>query len=338
MKNMECLRIFKIIIPAILLLFTACTKEKPDRAGFEEAANVAGDVATENIMPWVDQLAVVHSNDVPIDNTDFPPEDMFPSDHLTRDAATGFVADAFRSMGYTPDTILLGEGTYATYNVFAEWKGTTKPGEVILVGSHHDAFYSGADDNSSAVAAMLEAARAVRQHQFARTIRFISFDLEEFGAIGSTRYVEAGYADDVKGAIVMDCIGYYSSEPGSQKNIMGITLPDVGDYLMVIGNENSSDLAQKTVALANEYGLSKAYGLLAPGDGTYFLSSAFMRSDHGLLWYKGIPAIFLSDGANFRNPYYHTINDLPENIDKDFLAGNTKVLTAAIALLAEVQP
>jgi Zn-dependent M28 family amino/carboxypeptidase len=322
----------------LLLIFSGCSKDKPDQASFDDARAVAEGVREDNLMQWVEQLAAVHLYDTPIDNSDFPPGDLFPSDHLTRDSATGFVAGVFKKMSYDPDTLVLGEGTYATYNVFAEWPGTTKPDEVILVGCHHDAFYGGADDNGSAVAAMLEAARVVRDHLFARTIRFISFDLEEFGAIGSTRYVQAGYADDVHSAIVMDCIGYHSFEPGSQKNVMGVTLPDVGDYLMIIGNKNSADLVQQSVALANGHNLSKSYGLIAPGDGMYFLASAFSRSDHGLLWYQGVPAIFLSDGANFRNPYYHTEDDLPENLDPEFLTGNTKVLIATIALLAEVQP
>ncbi len=333
-------KIFRYPLIGMVLIGAAlsCSKDGPERVGFDAAAAIGEGVNAGAVMPWVEQFHAIHRADTPVDNADFPPGDMFPSDHLTRNAATGFLAEAFRSLGYIPDTAVLGEGTYVTYNVFAEWPGTTNPEEVVLVGCHHDAFYGAADDNTSALAAMLEAARVVRNHRFARTIRFISFDLEEFGSIGSTRYVEAGYADDVKMAIVMDCIGYRSFEPGSQKNVMGVTLPDVGDYLMVIGNANSTDRVQQVVAMANEYNLSKTFGLLAPGDGTYFLSSAFMRSDHGLLWYKGVPAIFLSDGANFRNPNYHTEFDTPESLDEEFLAGNTKVLTAAIALFAEVQP
>ncbi len=327
-----------ILITGSTLIFSACKKDPPDRSGFENAVMVASNVDEERIMPWVEQLAEVRANDIPVDNTDFPPHELFPSGHLTRNASIGLLTGAFESMGYSPDTAILGEGPYITYNVFAEWPGTTHPEEVILVGSHIDAFYGGADDNGSAVAAMLEAARAVRSFNFSRTIRFISFDLEEYGSIGSTRYVEAGYADDVKAAIVLDLVGYSSSEPGSQKNVMGIRLPDVGDYLMVVGNKDSEEITQQITDLGNSYGLSKSLGVLAPGDGAYFLSQALMRSDHGLLWYKGIPAVFFTDGANFRNPHYHLPSDLPETLNEDFLTGNTKLLTAAIALLAEVQP
>jgi len=56
------------------------------------------------------------------------------------------------------------------------------------------------------------------------------------------------------------------------------------------------------------------------------------------MWYKGIPAIFFTDGANYRNPNYHKISDKPETLNKDFLGNNTKLVAAAVALLAEIQP
>ncbi len=321
-----------------LVMCSSCTPTGPDTTGFESAATVAADVVGGNIMPWVRQLAECRANDTPVSNDGFPPKKDFPSDHLTRDSAVALIASAFVSMGYTPNTVVLGDGPHATYNVVAEWPGTNRANEVILVACHSDAFYSGADDNGSAIAAVLEAARAVRKHRFARTIRFVAFDLEEFGSIGSTRYAQAGYADDVVQAIVLDMVGYASAEPGSQKDVVGIRLPDVGDFLIVAGNEQSSEMVQRITAMSNSMGLAKVQGVLAPGDGTYFLSSVFMRSDHGLLWYRGIPAVFFTDGANFRNPNYHKATDSPESLDPAFLERNTRALSAAVALFAEVQP
>lgn len=328
-----------ILIPLALVTFalSSCSKEDPDRSGYFTAATVAADLTTDSIMPWVERFTLAHLNDTPVDNSGFPPADLFPSDHLTRDAAVGLFSSALLSMGYQPDTAVLSNDVNTTYNVFAEWPGTTKAGEVVLVAGHIDAFYGGADDNTSAIAALLEAARAVRKHSFARTIRFVAFDLEEFGSIGSTRYLEKGLADDVKAAIVLDLIGYASGEPGSQKNIMGIKFPDVGDYLMVCGNKDSESLTRQITDMSHSCGFTKTLGILAPGDGTYFLSSVFMRSDHGLMWYKGIPAVFFTDGANFRNPNYHLPSDLHSTVDKNFLVNNTRLLTAAIALMAEVQ-
>lgn len=332
----------KLYLIKTVTIFTvfiiACSPNAPVTTGFESAVRVADDVVTSNLMPWIEQLASVRTNDVRVNNNGFPPKNLFPSANLTRDAAVKVVSDAFKSMGFTLDTVVLGEGPHTTYNIVAEWTGTSRSSEVVLVASHLDAFYAGADDNGSAVAAMLEIARAVRNHSFAHTIRFVSFDLEEFGSVGSTRYVEAGYADDVVAAIVMDMIGYASSEPGSQDDVLGVKLPDTGDFLLVIGNENSAKMTQEMTALGNSMELAKLVGVIAPGDGTYFLSSVFMRSDHGLLWYRGIPALFLTDTASFRNPNYHKPTDTPDTLDPNFLAKNTRAVAAAVALFAEVLP
>ncbi len=333
-------RLSAVLVPLVffILIPLSCTPTGPDTRHFSESASVGNDVAAENIMPWVRTLAAAHTGDTHlIDNTGFDPGDKYPSDHLTRDSAVKVVVAAFQSMKYVPRFVTLGTGAQAAHNVVAEWPGTSPGSGVLLVGVHLDAFYAGADDNGSAVAAMLETARVVRLHRFAHTIRFVAFDLEEFGGLGSTRYVNGGYADDVTAAIVLDLVGYSSGSPGSQKDLMGIRLPDTGDFLFVIGNEQSSDMAQRMVAMGNSSGLSKLFGLITPGDGTYFFSSAFMRSDHALLWFRHVPTLFLTDGADFRNPNYHRESDTPETLDPAFLAGNTRALAAAVALFAEVE-
>jgi len=331
-------RLYSILFLPAFFLLTACKNEAPEIEGIETIVAVANSVDEEKVFPWVWDLTELHLNDSPVNNTGFPPADLFPSGNLTRTKAVGFVASAFEDMGYNADTIIQGEEPLLAYNVFAEQKGTVYPDEVVLLAAHLDAFYGGADDNCSAIAAMLETARAIKKHTFARTIRFVAFDLEEFGSVGSTRYIEAGYAEDVKFAVVLDLLGYYDEKPGSQKSLPGIRLPDVGNFLFAIGNKNSALITQKIVSLANESGFSKTLGIVAPGDGTFFLSSVFMRSDHGLLWYQGVPAIFFTDGANFRNPNYHRPTDLPGSLNENFLIQNTKIITAAIAMLAEVQP
>lgn len=332
------------MVPHKLLLFllagiliVSCGKEEaPEIINREKVLEVAHAVAADSLMPHIAALSALHLEDVPVNNDGFAPEDLFPSDHLTRDLATGYVAERLTAMGYDADTVVLGDDLPA-YNIVAEKKGLLYPDEYILVGCHHDAFYGAADDNSSGVAAMLEIARAVEKFSFARSIRFVSFDLEEFGAIGSTRYFNAGYDQGMQAAIVMDAIGYASSEPGSQKKANGLNLPTTGDYLLAVGNQSSAEMVQQAVYLGNQANLAKTVGIIAPGDGTYFLATLFTRSDHGLLWYKGIPALLFSDGANLRNPNYHKPGDLPETINQQFLIQNARLIAAMTAILAEVQ-
>lgn len=326
------------IITILLLCCFSCQKDIPIPENTEAALKVAYSIEDNKVFPWIEELSELHMNDVPVNNSGFPPDELFPSDHLTRSAAVGFIAKAFEDMNFNADTVVLGNEPQVAYNVVAEHKGTLFPDEVVLVACHLDAFYGGADDNTSAVAAMLEVARSIKKFSFARTIRFVAFDLEEYGSIGSTRYIEAGCADDVVSAVVMDLIGYSSDIAGSQKSVFGVKVPDVGNYLLVIGNQKSSEFTQHIVNLSYTSNIAKTVGIIAPGNANFFLSSVFTRSDHGLMWYKGIPAIFFTDGANTRNPNYHLPGDLPETLNEDFLIANTKIIAAAVAILAEVQP
>lgn len=328
----------KTFILLLISALIACQEEFPVIHSEEKLVEFANSIEGSRLMPWIEQLTEIHLNDVPISNEGFPSAELFPSDHLTSRAAVGFIANAFEEMGYQTDTVALGSEPHVAYNVVAEQRGVLYPDEVILLGCHLDAFYGGADDNCSTNAAMLEIARAVRCFSFARTIRFVAFDLEEFGSIGSTRYVEAGYASDVKSAIVLDLIGYSSNEPNSQKDVLGVNLPDTGNFICVIGNEHSKTTVQQIVKFSKTNRIAKPVGVVPPGDGAYFLASAFMRSDHGLMWYKGIPAVFFSDGANFRNPHYHLPSDLPETLNEEFLIENTRLIAVTLATLAEIQP
>jgi hypothetical protein len=112
-------------------------------------------------------------------------------------------------------------------------------------------------------------------------------------------------------------------------------MPKIGNFLFVIGNENSADLTQKVVNLAYTSKIAKAEGFIAPGKSNYFLSGVFTRSDNGLLWYLGKKAVFFTDGANSRNKNYHKPSDLPETLNKDFLIANTKLIASTVAYLAE---
>lgn len=67
------------------------------------------------------------------------------------------------------------------FNVIAEIKGDKKPDEVVEIRAHFDSYRQvpGADDNASAVSALLEAARVMSGASCEKTIRFCFFDLEE---------------------------------------------------------------------------------------------------------------------------------------------------------------
>ena len=76
-------------------------------------------------------------------------------------------------------------------NVIGEIRGQGSSDEVIVISGHHDTVInsSGADDNLTGVASVLELARVFAGSRPARTLRFISFGAEEQLSEGAKQYV-----------------------------------------------------------------------------------------------------------------------------------------------------
>ncbi len=80
------------------------------------------------------------------------------------------------------------------YNTIAEWEGTDLKEEVVMIGAHLDSWHgsTGATDNATGVAVMMEAVRILKQLDIKprRTIRVGLWSAEEQGLLGSRHYVE----------------------------------------------------------------------------------------------------------------------------------------------------
>jgi len=78
-------------------------------------------------------------------------------------------------------------------NVMGHIVGRDRPDEVIIVSGHHDCVEEnvGADDNGSGVIFMLELARILSRHRLRRTVRFISYGVEERLSVGSYLYMRS---------------------------------------------------------------------------------------------------------------------------------------------------
>ncbi len=96
------------------------------------------------------------------------------------------------------------------YNTVAEIPGTERPEEVVIIGAHLDSWDlgTGATDNGTGSAAVLEAARALQKLGVKpkRTIRFVLFSGEEQGLNGSKAYVKAHQSElgKISGVLVHD--------------------------------------------------------------------------------------------------------------------------------------
>jgi Zn-dependent M28 family amino/carboxypeptidase len=213
----------------------------------------------------------------------------------------------------------------------------------LIVAAHFDTVEQspGADDNASGLAVLLEVARLIQTMDLARPVRFIAFNLEEENLLGSSAYATGlrTSRQEILGAIVLECVGYARSEPGSQQSPphVPIQVPSVGDFLAVVGNEKSQHLVASLTDAGNRaIPALKLIPLVVPGRGEQLPDTR--RSDHAAFWDQGYPAVMLTDTANFRNPHYHRPTDTIETLNLDFLANVSNAVAAAVRTLAGNSP
>ncbi|CAH1796377.1 unnamed protein product [Owenia fusiformis] len=85
--------------------------------------------------------------------------------------------------------------TRTTHNVIGIIRGCIEPDRYVMVGGHHDAWVSGAFDNTQGTALLLELARVFGKLLFCgwrprRSIILASWGAEEYGLIGANEFVE----------------------------------------------------------------------------------------------------------------------------------------------------
>jgi Zn-dependent M28 family amino/carboxypeptidase len=244
-------------------------------------------------------------------------------------------------------------------NLVAVKPGSERPNEAFVVVAHYDTCRDtpGADDNTASVASILELARILRPDRFRRTVILAATDMEEIGFLGSKAllpWLRSRYK--VAGVIVLETFAYTDPKPHT------LRLPNTGPLyraqfarmaqaewasrfsLVLYRGRGKALAATFATALETFAGKGLSVAFRDPGDlpllGFFLrrlqpdLVRQFYRSDHAPFWEAGIPAIQVTDGANFGNPHYHAPTDLPETLDfgrvKDVVLG-TAVTTAVCA-------
>ena len=139
---------------------------------------------------------------------------------------------------------------------------------------------------------------------------------------------------DLLGAVVLECVGYASRAEGSQQKPAGVPVPvpTVGDFLAVIGNDRARLLVEAMLAARTSVPELPLVPLLVPGCGAALPDTR--RSDHAAFWDCGLPAVMLTDTANYRNPHYHRATDTLETLDLDFMAKVAGAVTKAAQVLS----
>jgi len=146
---------------------------------------------------------------------------------------------------------------------------------------------------------------------------------------GSSRWVEErAHSTDIAGVVNLEEVGYYTQLPNSQRFPAGIVpemiqrhLVDdmyVGNFLVGIADANSGSLLELFASCCKLEEVKLPFAWLhAPFSYEVMNQKMYdlLRSDHAPFWREGIPAIIVSDSANFRTPFYHTQADTIDKLD-----------------------
>jgi Zn-dependent M28 family amino/carboxypeptidase len=187
---------------------------------------------------------------------------------------------------------------------------------VIILGAHYDhlgqgpegTVWSGANDNASGVAVMLEIARTWHEQGYVprHTVLFAAWDAEEEGLLGSRQYVQA------------------PSYPLGNTVAM-IQLDMVGAGGATLWIHGGGELAERLQAAAEALGVEAEI-------------TGFGRSDHVPFLEVGVAAGLLIWQFEDGEPRYHRPGDTPETIQLDKLDAVGRIVGTTLLGLTEGEP
>jgi len=225
-------------------------------------------------------------------------------------------------------------------NVEFEYQGLELKDEIIIIGAHYDSVMgsSGANDNASGIAALIELAKILTKHSIPRTVKFVAFVNEEppfFQSkyMGSWIYAKTARSrrENIIAMFSLETIGYYSNEKGSQRYPfpLGLSYPETGNFLAFVGNLRSKNLVYKSIETFRKKAAFPSEGIVAPQ-----WMTGIGWSDQWAFWQENYPAIMITDTAPFRYKYYHTSEDTPEKLSYESFARAVSGLFHVIIELA----
>lgn len=202
-------------------------------------------------------------------------------------------------------------GVEESWNVIGEVRGINNPDQIILVSSHTDTvlYNTGADDNASGCAFVLELARHLARQRSARTVRFISYGVEEKLSVGAYLYmrsIERSEAEKIVFCLNADSIGARIG----QNTALCTGTPEMRQYFEKKFDE--LDYAGETGDEVNPY------------------------SDHFPMNICGVPSVWVSRLNLFKAGYWalHSVHDNIGNISLEVCAETVSAYGTILAELA----
>ncbi len=298
-----------------IILFTSVCTALSLRAQHPVVQGIIDAVELDSLMHYVNEI----SGEVPIDLGNGPITLVSRhKDNIGNEQAQTYFEQRFAALGYTTTAQPF---SVSGRNVLVTKPGAVHPDEIVILCAHYDALPAGivaapaADDDGSGCAAVLEAARILRDIPFEYTIVFALWDEEEQGKLGSIYYANNMAANDamIRGVVNMDAIAYDGNG-------------DTKARLHTRSVANSQAIADTVFAVLGAHGIDLDLIRTEPGA---------LYSDHASFWSAGYGAVLLIEefGAD-GNPGYHTPNDKVDLFDVPYYEKMAKLSIGSFAAFA----
>jgi len=207
-------------------------------------------------------------------------------------------------------------GATPVNNVVAEIRGSELPDEWIIIGAHLDSwdFGTGAEDNGTGSASVLDVARALAAAGKAprRSIRFALWGGEEEGLLGSYAYVQAHLNEMGK------CVAVLNTDNGSghPKGWKVEGRKELKDAMQPISDSLLKDIGGGGLSMETTY-----------------------DTDHGPFMLQGIPSLDLWVDMKPYFELHHKSSDTYDKVDPvDFKAGSAIVVATAWVIAEAPKP
>jgi len=199
--------------------------------------------------------------------------------------------------------------------------------ERLIVNFHEIVAVPGADDNSTASAALLRAAEVLKDRRPLRTIWLVHFTGEEFPAddLGARALVSKMLGDkqDIAGLVLLDMIGFAGE----------------GQPLFQINpGPHAASLNMASVAL--DAAADQAPDLTPLLEPRYSVRSYLYNTDGIIFSENGYPVVLINEHLNYftrlMRAAYHDMSDTSDKVNFAFAVKLTKISIETVARLAEV--
>jgi len=292
---------FLLVETAELLDLEGLFKEYYEAAAIEERAEKAGIAGIAYMGSRPRNLLYRH-------NASRGPKNEHPMLIMEREAAQRALRllRAGQALKLEVDIDTEHGGPYESANVVAEIRGAEKPEEIVLVGAHLDSWDlgTGALDNGCNVALVIDLARQIKALGLRprRTLRFVLWNGEEQGMVGSWGYVRTHAAE-------------------LDRHLVTLTF-DIGSGQL--GGFYTSGRPELAPVLARVLGPVEGLGpFVHPAD-------PIVGTDNYDFMMEGVANLVGNqDSANY-GPNYHARSDTFDKVDQRQLRLNAAIAAAAL--------